>query len=274
MCLMRRFVLVPLLVAASLPAQTASFAGSVVRDSASHPAVGVEIWLPALSRLTTTNARGGFRFDSLPEGTYAVTVRRIGFSPVHDTVSLRADRIAQRAYELVQTAQLLDSLRILASSDVLSPTMRAFEQRRASGMGKYIGERELRKHDSEKLTDILLASVPGLRAIPEGGSSFLASSRGLTISGGTDLLRSRSRNPLGEAPGARVCWVSIFLDGVPIFDPSAAANDLSIRPPDLTHFDARQFQAVEFYASTATVPAQYRIASSNCGTLLLWSRER
>jgi len=43
---------------------------------------------------------------------------------------------------------------------------------------------------------------------------------------------------------------------------------------DLEKLAVAEFAAVEFYAGGATIPVQHNKTGSNCGVLLLWTRER
>jgi hypothetical protein len=71
--------------------------------------------------------------------------------------------------------------------------------------------------------------------------------------------------------------VTVYLDGVRIYDASmelyAKVQGATIRP-DFGRLTARDYAAVEFYAGGATIPAQYNATGSDCGVLLLWTRER
>jgi hypothetical protein len=58
----------------------------VVRDTASVTIDGVEVLIPALRRRTHSRTDGVFRFDSLPNGTYEVHARRLGYAPQVRTI--------------------------------------------------------------------------------------------------------------------------------------------------------------------------------------------
>lgn len=88
--MVRRLSLVALLCAgASLGAQQPVQAiTGVVRDPNELPLAGAEVVLG--QRRTTTNTTGAFRIDSVPVGKHALTVRLIGFAPVHTIVAVVA----------------------------------------------------------------------------------------------------------------------------------------------------------------------------------------
>jgi hypothetical protein len=64
--------------------------------------------------------------------------------------------------------------------------------------------------------------------------------------------------------------VAVFIDGVRIYDASMGA----MNRPDFNRINVREYAAVEFYPGGASLPMQYNSTGSDCGTLLLWTRER
>ena len=72
-------------------------------------------------------------------------------------------------------------------------------------------------------------------------------------------------------PSVDACWVSVFVDGVRIYD---RGSNKDTPPPDLTRLHTRDYDGVEFYSGGATVPAEYNTTGGGCGVLLLWTRER
>lgn len=96
----RRVALAALLsAAAALPraadAQAARLAGVVV-DTAGTPLPGVEVLLPRLRRQVFTGADGRFALDGVRDGTHRVALRRLGFRPVDDSVTVGGDAAAVR----------------------------------------------------------------------------------------------------------------------------------------------------------------------------------
>ncbi|MEO8334950.1 MAG: hypothetical protein ABI664_08260 [bacterium] len=47
-----------------------------------------------------------------------------------------------------------------------------------------------------------------------------------------------------------------------------------VNRPDFNRFAVGEYAAVEFYPGDASLPLQYSNRGSDCGTLLLWTRER
>lgn len=60
----------------------------VVTDTERAPVAGVEVLISGGSRTATTDARGRFVLDSVPEGKVRLTVRRVGYLAIHPTISV------------------------------------------------------------------------------------------------------------------------------------------------------------------------------------------
>lgn len=72
-------------LARPLHAQTAVLAGVVV-DTTGAPLAGVEVLAPRLRRQAFTNAEGRFALGDAPAGRHRVSLRRLGYRPVDDSV--------------------------------------------------------------------------------------------------------------------------------------------------------------------------------------------
>jgi len=230
-------------------AQTATLFGLVMRDSLGHELSGAEVTLAGMPRAVLTNMRGGFRIDALPPGRYALAIRHVGFRQFTDTIEVAAGQRLEREFVMTEQAQELDSVRVSApETKYLSPMLRGFEERRKAGRGGYfITDSLLRRNDERNMGGVVAASAPGVMLISAAGYTYLASSR----KGGK-------------------CWVAVYIDGVRIYDATMGM----ISRPDFNRIAVREYAAVEFYPGDASLPLQYSNRGSDCGTLLLWTRER
>lgn len=230
-------------------AQTATLFGLVTRDSSGHELSGAEVQLSGMPRAVLTNSRGGFRIDGLPQGRYAIAIRHIGFRPLTDTIEITAGQRLEREFVMEERAQELDSVRVSApETRYISPNLRGFEERRKAGRGGYfITDSILRRNDERNIGGVVAANAPGVVIVSAQGYTYLASSR-----------------------KGQPCWVSVYLDGVRIYDRTMGL----INRPDFNRFAVREYAAVEFYPGDASLPLQFSNRSSDCGTLLLWTRER
>ena len=245
-------------------AQGGALMGTVHADTLNRPIAEALVTLPRLAREARTDQSGRYRFLGVPVGAWQIVVRRPGFSPMTDTVRVLNDTAVQH-FVLSTLTVTLDSV-TSTSPRIAAPAMRAFEQRRLTGVGTFLTAEQLRRQDDRKLYDIL-RSVPGGRLVSYQGRVFLASARGaanpsvIARAGGmVSAIQSDRRSP-------RACWVQVILDGTRLYY-AGSPGDV----PDLGVFAGRQFAGIEFYRSQAATPAEFNPAGAACGTLVLWTR--
>jgi hypothetical protein len=253
---------------------TASFVGSVERDSLGHESAGAQIYFPALRIGVTANYVGQFRLMQLPAGSFLVEVRHIGYAIAYDTVELVAGRTTRRDFILSLQAVRLDSVRVTdRAPEWRSPGLRAFEERRRLAIGSFISSEQLRKEDDRDFDQVLRRNISGLRIVTELSSAWAASNQPTGISNGLRRAPRRSiQDPTSMSmPSVDACWASVFVDGVRIYD---RGSDKDTPPPDLSRLHTRDYDGVEFYSGGASVPVEYNTTGGGCGVLLLWTRER
>jgi hypothetical protein len=215
------------------------------------PIEGAEV-VDLLSRTTArTTKTGTVTLSFLSEGGNLVRIQKIGFTPVVLTIAISPSDTVPLTIVMLSTSQTLPTVVTTDSTPkYVSPGLRAFEERRKQGAGHFIGEDELRKNDSRKLSN-LVRNFPGLtlncpRTGGNRGSCFAVSTR------------QTSRHALSGG----ICPLDIYLNG-------AASVDT-----DLEKLRADEFAGVEYYAGGASIPIQYNRTGSSCGVILLWTRER
>lgn len=191
--------------------------------------------LNGITALTT--ATGTVTLAFLPRGTSLVRIQKIGYKPVTLPVTISADTVPIT----VLLTRLIQSLPAVITTDsaprYLTPALRGFEERRHVGIGSFISEAELRKHDELAMTAIA-TRLPGVTIVcAKFGSRCSAVSFRY---GG--------------------CAIRVFIDGVPTSD------------NDLQHLSVYDYAGVEYYAGLE-IPQQFGQTGAKC-VLLLWSRER
>lgn len=259
-----------LAAAASVPAQSGSLVGTVARDSSGHMIGGVEIRLPQLTRLVTTNYLGEFGISAIPAGRYAVTLRAVGFTPITDTVEIKANAVTEREFILAPVVVALDTVKTTSAGQRrLPPGLAGMEERRRSGQGGYfITEDILRDNDSRQMAGLLSGRIPGVTQVFIGSAVYIASGR--TVGDGGPVFRKK---PAGS-PNA--CFVTVYMDGVRIWNgPWDGPSDRQHPPPpDFGHMGVNEYGGVEYYPGGASLPIQFNTTGTGCGTLLLWTRDR
>ena len=259
-----------LAAAASVGAQTGSFAGTVARDSSGHMIGGAEIRLPQISRLVTSNYLGEFGIAGIPPGRYVVTLRAVGFTPVTDTVEIKANAVTEREFILAAVVAVLDTVRTTtAGQRRLPPGLAGMEERRRAGHGGYfITEDILRDNDARQMAGVLSGRIPGVTQVFIGSAVYLASGR--TIGDGGPVFRKK---PAGSP---NQCFVTVYVDGARLWNgpwdgPSDRQNS---PPPDFGHMGVNEYGGIEYYPGGASLPTQFNATGTGCGTLLLWTRDR
>jgi hypothetical protein len=84
----------------------------VVTDTELAPVAGVEVLIAGGSRITTTDARGRFVLDSVPEGKVRLTVRRVGYLALHPTITVPQSSGDMLQVVLLPFAQQLEPIQV------------------------------------------------------------------------------------------------------------------------------------------------------------------
>jgi carboxypeptidase family protein len=251
-------------------AQNGSLAGTVARDSSGHMIGGVEIRLPQINRIVTTNYLGEFGIASIPAGRYAVTLRAVGFTPVTDTVEIKANAVTEREFILAPVVAVLDTVRTTTVGQRrLPPGLAGMEERRRAGQGGYfITENILRDSDARQMSGVISGRIPGVSQVFIGSSVYLTSGR--TAGDGGPVFRKKPPGSVNQ------CFVTVYMDGVRIWNgPWDGPGDREhAPPPDFGHMGVTEYGGIEYYPGGASLPMQFNATGSGCGTLLLWTRDR
>jgi TonB family protein len=168
----------------------------------------------------------------------SLRVRRLGFRPKLVAVSGPADPVQ---VQLALTAQLLLPVVVRAERGSYTGRLTGYYQRlERRTQGQFITRADLEREHPTQLTDMLQRN-PGIRI-----------TRGRP---GAQSVRMRGRD----------CRPLIWLDGAPM-----SAGDV-----DLDSFSPGSLEGIEMYLGSTNAPARYQAArgQSECGTILLWSRE-
>jgi hypothetical protein len=259
-----------LAAAASVRAQNGSLVGTVARDSSGHMIGGVEIRLPQINRIVTTNYLGEFGIASIPAGRYAVTLRAVGFTPVTDTVEIKPNAVTEREFILAPVVAVLDTVRTTTVGQRrLPPGLAGMEERRHAGQGGYfITENILRDSDARQMSGVISGRIPGVSQVFIGSSVYLTSGR--TAGDGGPVFRKKPPGSVNQ------CFVTVYMDGVRIWNgPWDGPGDREhAPPPDFGHMGVTEYGGIEYYPGGASLPMQFNATGSGCGTLLLWTRDR
>ena len=224
-----------------------------------EPVEGVEVAdvLSGTKSLTTRTGTVSLLF--LPDGGSLVRLRKLGYEVQTMTVAISPADTAPITIVLVPATQLPTVVVTDTAPRYMSPGLRTFEDHRKSGMGQYVTEAEFRKGDNRTMANLLSSRFSGLQTVNRRSATYLVSSR-VQCSGPALLAKCGSPN----------CFVTVYVDGVRTFDASMGVQ----AAPDFAHLSPVEYAAAEFYSGGAALPDGISPTNSNCGTLLLWTRER
>jgi hypothetical protein len=277
----------------------------VVFDSASAtPLSGAMVFLSGTQFSATTDDEGRFVLEGVPEGEYlaafshpvlesaeappaprSVTVRRGEATTVALTVPPL--RVATRTPPKHATTRVVavEGVRVVGRSE--------FERRARSGSGRYITRADIERERPHATTEIF-RRLPGVEVIGGtirlrgAGTPFASGLSALTRaapgfpgdtlragssgSGGTLVCRggpgcegvveNESRKAQADRPAD--CVPTFYLDGA---EWQPIGGDLnSLRPEDI--------EGIEVYARPSLAPGQYKKLDSECGIILIWTRDR
>jgi hypothetical protein len=215
----------------------ARLSGTVLNESGQPVSDAiVEVWHTGVS--THTNQSGHFELASLPVGTHALEVRRIGFAPHQLPVQLASLSPTSVNVVLEKPVRLLDAVRVSART-LYSRREREIERRRRRGFGHFIMREELERLASSRITDVL-RRVPGVRVYRSSTGDVVTFARGESFSG--------------------ACRPMVFLDGHRL----GSGEDLDVLA------SVSSLEAIEVYTSAAQTPVEYW--GGGCGAIVLWTR--
>jgi hypothetical protein len=239
----RFFLPAAALVATTLEAQEPRTAAvsdptvsGVVRDAAGAPIPEVEVGIirgERLQQFVVTAADGKFLLTGVASGLVPLRVRRIGYAMQFFDVDTRIPSSRKLDIVLTTVANELEEV-VISGSDISK--LRAFYERKQQrgSFAKFLDQGEIRKLGPIHPSD-LFRTVPGI--------SIRAASGGNSIR-------------------IRGCQPMVWLDGQKV--PGAELDEV-IQPSEIA--------AIEFYPSSAGLPAQYLERQNRlCGSVLVWTR--
>lgn len=212
----------------------------VVVDSATGVGIALaDLSLDGSTARAQSNERGVFRLSAEGNGPYVLHVRRLGFLP--RVLSLSAAQAgATVTVRLAPSTRSLDAVQVRAARTKYTGRLAGYYSRlERRTQGQFITRDDLEREHPAQLTD-MLQRQPGLR-ITRGRPS-------------AQSVRMRGRD----------CRPLIWLDGT-----AMPSGDV-----DLDSFSPESLEGIEIYLGS-TPPAGFLAArgQSECGTILLWSRD-
>lgn len=258
-------------IRAMLAARGSSVFAGTVTDSAGQALPNIEIALPELGRTARTGRDGSFRVNEVPEGLHRVVARQVGYGSYDAPTYFGAGRVVQRQIVLTKMTEL-ESVRITAdaASSFLPPS---FDEHKQIGLGKFLTRADLVKFGESKLSSVLSGSITSV------GVQSGRASQGWVMSKRIPPTLSRCRDntcqhmiyypdPWDLRRGLKpACFARVYLDGT-LLNPGLLAE-----PVDVNTIAPSRIEAIEWYAGPSSVPQKYSKLNSNCGVLVIHSRQ-
>jgi hypothetical protein len=211
-----------------------------VLDKKGQPLREARVTIQGGGKPVLTDANGRFTLDSLPSGTQALEVRKLGYAVEEVPVELSALTPAQASVTLSDAVPLLETMRVEAAADQALSDL-GYLSRKNSGFGYFLDGKQI-NHDAMMFTDIMY-NVPGLRVSPVGN--------------GRDYTVTDTRN------AANGC-VNYFVDGFPWEEMS---------PGDINNFvKPNETVAIEVYHASNTPPQFQKPGQSSCASIVVWTQ--
>jgi hypothetical protein len=231
----------------------------VYDEQTGDPLEGAEVADVLNGNKALTTKTGTVSLYFLPEGGALVSIRKLGYAPQTMPIAISPADTTPITITLSRAQQLPTVVvKDSAPSKWHSPLLRGFDERRKAGFGRFVTDSIFRKEENKTMADLLMAHLPGINAMPgPAGARYLVSSR--KMCSGLALRQCRESD----------CYVSVYVDNVKIYDPAMSRTTL----PDFSRMSPVEYAAAELYQG-ADIPPQYSSTNSECGVLLLWTRER
>ena len=229
---------------------TASLRG-VVLGGDGRPLRHAEIRVVGSPDSARTDDAGAFHIEGIPAGTRSVQARSIGLLPTTVSMDFATNGARDTTLSMTRKAQELSAVAVEGRAHATSwMELSGFETRRQHGLGAFVTEQEIAKHNFPDLISIL-RGVRGMHVV------YVGKIRPMPL---PELLGASDFN-------GNYCVPNFFLDGAPYSVTTAADfDDLSalVRP--------NLIRGIEVYDNPGAMPAQFdRTSSTGCGSIVIWT---
>lgn len=212
--------------------------GRVLDADDDRPVAGVTVRLVDLGRVTTSDDRGRFSFDSVPSGDHRVRVRHLGYESRRRVVSVAPHRSTGVTIHVTRKPVEATDLTVTVQTEPRLPDLadEGFYRRRERDSGHFFGPQYLTRWSGTRLGTVL-ARTPGIRT-----------DRSATT--GQYSVRNLSRCPYGSG-------MLVYVDG-------------RERSGGLPSLPTTEIAAIEVYDGPSQMSGM-RYRAGPCGTILIWT---
>ena len=209
--------------------------GTVIAAAGGKPLAGAQVSIVGGPRVAADQS-GEFILADAPMGTRMLEVRSLGYYPQRRRVDVVVGA-APIKIVLSTFRAVLDTVRI-RSRRLADVHDSGFEERKRSGVGKYLTAEDIARRGSI-FTSGIFRSIAGLRVV-------------------NDSIQMR-----GIFQNADWCTPEFYIDGRYMFTQGGEELDAAMLPKDIA--------AIEVYTET-NVPPQFSQGMGGCGAIVIWTK--
>lgn len=211
----------------------------VVVDKTGKPLAGARVMLQGGGATAISKSNGEFVLDSLPSGTQALDVRKLGYAATEVPVELSATTPAKTSITLGEFVPVLEKVRVEAARDKALSNV-GYLERKNTGNGYFFDGDQI-NHESMTFSDVMRIS-PGLRISPSGdGRTYV----------------------IQDSRSASNGCVNYYVDGTLWQTLQPGDIDSYVRPAEMV--------AIEVYHGSQTPPQFTPAGQSGCATIVVWT---
>jgi hypothetical protein len=220
---------------------SAKLTGKII-DKNGRALEGARVMLQDGAGTAITKANGEFSLDSLPSGTQALVVRKLGYGVTEWPVELSSATPARTTVTMTDFVPTLEAVRVEATQDKALASV-GYLERKQAGFGYFLDGKQI-NHESMMFSDVM-RNAPGLRIQPSGD-------------GRTSVIT--------DSRSASNGCVNYFVDDMPWSTMTPGDIDDYVRPNEMV--------AVEIYHGAGT-PPKYQVAGqSSCAVIVVWTQAK
>ena len=224
----------------------------VFDDATGQPVVGAEVVDISSNTKAITSDAGMIPLTWLPPGTTFLQVRKVGYTSKMIPVNISPADTEPITVILKPMGTTLPQV-VTKATPAATGKLAEFERRRAIGMGKFLTQEEIQKHETSRTADMLLM-LGGIHIVhPRNNASaaYVAVNR---VSGSI-------------SKGMADCLAGIVLDGAAVYSANPGEQ-----PFDINQITADQISGIEVYTGGASIPPEYNATRASCALVIIWTR--
>ncbi|MGH9887055.1 MAG: carboxypeptidase regulatory-like domain-containing protein [bacterium] len=210
-----------------------------VTDKNGRPLEGARVMLQGGGATAITKASGEFTLDSLPSGTQALVIRKLGYAVTEQPVELASNAPARTEVKMGDFVPTLAKVIVEAAQDKALSDV-GYLQRKQGGMGRFYEGNQI-NHEAMSFSDVVRVD-PGLRITPAGD--------------GRTYVISDARNASGGC-------VNYWVDNTPWETMTPGDIDGFVRPNEIV--------AMEVYHGAQAPPQYTKPGQSSCAAIVVWT---